>query len=73
MTLWLNNANQTLQSTTLAHVLGANGESDTVSIQFDNIDIEWLPTDATTAAEVQQVKLSGNYRGERVILYKQLQ
>ena len=73
VTIWLNNANQPLISTTLAHVLSANGESDTVSVQFENIDIEWLPTDATNAAEVQQVKLSGYYRGERISLYKQLQ
>ncbi|BAJ01066.1 hypothetical protein [Shewanella violacea] len=72
VTLWLNNSQAGLHSTTLAHVLSTNGESQAISRQFEDIDIEWLPTNATTAAQVQQVKLTGYYRGERISLYKVL-
>ena len=72
VTLWLSSSEKSLHSTTLAHVLRTNGESEATSRQFGEIDLQWLPTNATTAAQVQQVKLTGYYRGERISLYKVL-
>ncbi|AQS37445.1 hypothetical protein Sps_02287 [Shewanella psychrophila] len=72
VTLWLSSSEKGLYSTTLAHVLRTNGESEATSRQFEDIDIEWLPANATTATQVRQVKLTGYYRGERISLYKVL-
>ena len=61
-----------LHSTTLSHLLQAVGESDAVSDDFTNIDIEWLPSSATTVNDVTEAKLSGYYRSERISVYKTL-
>ncbi|OLQ72968.1 hypothetical protein BIT28_07245 [Photobacterium proteolyticum] len=69
---WASASNNSFSSTTLSYVLQSVGESADISQEFNNIDLEWLPADATTANGVKAVMISGYYRNERVSLYKSL-
>ncbi|CED60652.1 Putative uncharacterized protein [Moritella viscosa] len=72
LTQWMTSNGNSLHSTTLPHLLQAIGESDAISEDFTNIDIEWLPSGATTASEVTGARLSGYYRSERISITKAL-
>jgi len=72
LTQWMTSNGNSLHSTTLSHLLQAIGESDAISEDFTNIDIEWLPSGATTASEVTGARLSGYYRSERISITKAL-
>lgn len=69
---WATASTNSFSSTTLGYVLQSVGESADISQEFNNIDLEWLPANATTADGVKAVMISGYYRNERVSLYKNL-
>ncbi|GAB3519270.1 hypothetical protein [Photobacterium alginatilyticum] len=69
---WATASTNSFSSTTLGYVLQSVGESADISQEFNNIDLEWLPANATTADDVKAVMISGYYRNERVSLYKNL-
>lgn len=59
-------------STSLYHILKMKGVSESVYSQFSQIDITWLPTNASQANEVTGVNISGLDRGAWVTLGKDL-
>ncbi|MCG7585606.1 hypothetical protein [Photobacterium sp. OFAV2-7] len=69
---WATASSNSFNSTTLGYLLQTIGESAEISQEFNNIDLEWLPANATTADDVKAVMLSGYYRNERISLYKNL-
>ena len=56
----------------LSNILEMKGVSESVYNQFLQIDIEWLPTEASQVSDVTGVNISGLERGTWVTLYKDL-
>ncbi|QUM84528.1 hypothetical protein [Moritella sp. 28] len=70
LTRWSAISGRSLVAMTLAELLQDSGEEDAISQPFSGIDLQWLPTSATTIEEVKEVVISGVYRDERISLSK---
>ncbi|UXI03621.1 YncE family protein [Photobacterium sp. TY1-4] len=69
---WAAKASHPFSPTTLSYLLETTGAEASISGHFSNLDVEWLPANATAASDVKTVVLSGYFRGERIRMYKHL-
>ena len=70
LTRWSTTSGRALTDMTLAELLQDIGEADDISQQFNDIDLQWRPSSATTATDVKEVIITGDYRGQRISLSK---
>lgn len=67
---WSTASGRSLTGMTLAGLLRDIGDADDISQQFTDIDLQWRPSSATTAADVKEVIITGDYREQRISLSK---
>lgn len=69
---WEDSGNSSWSSTNLGYILSQTGTESEISDQFKNVNLSFLPTNATTSSGISGVHVSGLERGEWLTFYKGL-
>ncbi len=69
---WEDSGNSSWSSTNLGYILSQTGTESEISDQFKNVNLSFLPTNATTSSGISGVHVSGLDRGEWLTFYKGL-